>query len=216
MRVETRRLWPRRSLGQELPLGLSCDDEGLLLAGNCRLISAVLTPDGCKIYKARLLSEVNAVLSAGYGTRVNVSSAYPALERLARHMSLGDWTRATIAALHLGLPDLADQKAAHRVLAADQLLKTWNSDLHPRWPEHSSEGQGGRFRPKDGGDGFDALFQRVASDPELKDKLHRLYEIFKKKDMRWRHCVNSWLIRRTLNCRQCFARHSTRQSHCRN
>jgi hypothetical protein len=34
MSVQLFRLWPRRPLDGSLPLGLSCDDEGLLLAGN--------------------------------------------------------------------------------------------------------------------------------------------------------------------------------------
>lgn len=65
MHVEIRRLWPRRPRDGSLPLGLSCDSEGLLLAGNCRLITAALTAKGQKSYRVRPLAEVNAVLSAG-------------------------------------------------------------------------------------------------------------------------------------------------------
>jgi hypothetical protein len=68
-----------------------------------------------------------------------------------------NWTRATIAALHLRLPELADNMAASRVLEADALLKGFNPGVfdpskHPRWPAGSTEGHGGEFRPLDGGD----------------------------------------------------------------
>ena len=154
MHIEIHRLWPRRPRGGSLPLGLSCDSEGLLLAGNCRLISAALTPEGQIFFRARPAPEINAVLSAGYGTAVDISESHPRIERLAGYMSRGEWSRAALAALHLRLPELPDQAAARRVLEADRLLKlAWNSDLHPRWPAHSEEG-GGRFRPGDGSSGL--------------------------------------------------------------
>jgi hypothetical protein len=155
MHIEVHRLWPRRPRNGSLPLGLSCDSEGLLLAGNCRLIAAALTPEGHMFYRSRPPEEINAVLSAGYGVAVDIADAYPRIERLAQHMSRGEWTRATVAALNLRLPELPDQAAARRVLAADQFLKVaWNSDLHPRWPAHSEDSQGGRFRSDDGSDGL--------------------------------------------------------------
>jgi len=151
MHIDIHRLWPRRPRDGSLPLGLSCDSEGLLLAGNCRLISAALTPEGQIFFCARPAHEINAVLSAGYGTAVDISDSHPRIERLAGHMSRGEWFRATLAALHLRLPELPDQAAARRVLEADRLLKlTWNSDLHPRWPAHSEEGRGGEFSSTDG------------------------------------------------------------------
>jgi hypothetical protein len=50
MTVQVYRLWPRRPRDGSLPLGLSCDDEGLLLAGNCRLVRACLDRNGRKFY----------------------------------------------------------------------------------------------------------------------------------------------------------------------
>jgi len=148
MRIDVHRLWPRRPRDGSLPLGLSCDSEGLLLAGNCRLIAAALTPDGQVFFRARPAPEINAVLSAGYGTAVDISDGYPRIERLAGYMSRGEWFRAALAALNLRFPELPDQAAARRILEADRLLKlAWNSDLHPRWPAHSEEGRGGRFAP---------------------------------------------------------------------
>ena len=71
-------------------------------------------------------------------------------------MTRREWSLAKIAAVQLGLPDLSNQDAARRVLALDQLDK-WNSALHPRWPAHSTEGHGGTFRPRDGGDDVDLV-----------------------------------------------------------
>lgn len=52
MSVQFFRLWPRRPTDGSLPLGLSLDDEGLLLAGNCRLIEGCLDRDGHLFYRA--------------------------------------------------------------------------------------------------------------------------------------------------------------------
>lgn len=171
MHIEVRRLWPRRPRDGSLPLGLSCDSEGLLLAGNCRLIAAALTPDGQVFFRARPPDEINAVLSAGYGAAVDISDGYPKIERLAGYMSRGEWTRAVLAALNLRLPELPDQAAARRVLEADWLLKlAWNSDLHPRWPAHSQEGRGGEFSSTDGGD--NPSLAPAADDPTENIQVH--------------------------------------------
>jgi len=131
MDVRVQRLWPRRPGDGSLPLGLSCDDEGLLLAGNCRLIEAACDREGHRFYRPRASDEVSALLSVGYGIVIDASDLVPALDRIAQYMTRREWALAKIAAVQLGLPDLPDQRAARRVLALDQLDK-WNSDLHPR------------------------------------------------------------------------------------
>lgn len=173
MHIEVHRLWPRRPRDGSLPLGLSCDDEGLLLAGNCRLIAATLTPEGQIFYRARPSDEINAVLSAGYGATVDISGNYPAIERLAGYMSRGEWSRAALAALNLRWPEFSDQAAARRVLEADRLLKlAWNSDLHPRWAAHSGEGRGGEFRSGDD-DGDAAIPTGYKEDKNIRDGISR-------------------------------------------
>ena len=112
MHIQIVRLWPRRPGDGSRPLGLSCDDEGLLIAGNCRLIHAMLDREGHVSYAVRPREEINAVLSAGYGTPVDVGDTYPALVRIAGHMTRRDWFRASVAALHLRFPELQDQAAA--------------------------------------------------------------------------------------------------------
>lgn len=93
MNLQVYRLWPRRPPDGMLPLGLSCDDEGLLLAGNCRLIYAALNRHGALHYIARSLDEIRALLTVGYGRLIDVSELYPAIERLAEHMSRREWTQ---------------------------------------------------------------------------------------------------------------------------
>jgi hypothetical protein len=153
MSVQFFRLWPRRPPDGSLPLGLSCDNEGLLLAGNCRLIEAWLDRDGHVFYRARSISELNALLTAAYGEAIDAAAIYPAVQHIAKLMTERNWSRATLAALHLHLPELADTAAAARVLEADALLKVTGSfdpDKHPRWPKGSQEEHGGEFRPNDG------------------------------------------------------------------
>jgi hypothetical protein len=153
MTVQVYRLWPRLPPDGTLPIGLSCDDEGLLLAGNCRLIVACLDGDGRKFYRARTVGELNVILSAAYGERVDATSLHPALVQIAKCMTERNWTQATLSALHLRLPELADEAAATRALKADALLKvtaSFEPDKHPRWPKGSQAGHGGEFRPRNG------------------------------------------------------------------
>lgn len=132
MHVKTYRLWPRRPRDGNPPLGFSCDEEGLALAGACPLVAAETDRAGRKRYRARPLAEINALLSAGYGVAIDAADIYPALERIARYLTHGERTLAGIAALHLRLPDLPDVAAARKVTAADALLKDWDPAKHPR------------------------------------------------------------------------------------
>jgi len=77
-----------------LPLGLSLDDEGLLLAGNCRLIHACLDRAGYLFYRARPASQLSSLLSAAYGEPIDATPIYPAVERTAKFMTEHDWSRA--------------------------------------------------------------------------------------------------------------------------
>ena len=159
MGVQIHRLWPRRPRDGQLSLGLSCDEEGLCLASYHRLVTPALDREGRKLYRAQSLGEINAALSAGYGVSVNAASLYPAIKRIAEYMTRGEWTLATPAAVHLGLPELPDQAAAHRLLKTTTTV--WDSAKHPRWPARSIQGHGGQFRPADGADG--SLLVPVAS-----------------------------------------------------
>lgn len=155
MSVQFFRLWPRRPPDGSLPLGLSLDDEGLLLAGNCRLIEACLDRVGRLFYRTRSPAELSALLSTAYGQPVDTTAIHGAVERIAKLMTERNWSRARLAALHLRFPELADTSAAIRVLKTDALLKvsaSFDPLKHPRWPKGSQAGHGGEFRPSDGGD----------------------------------------------------------------
>jgi hypothetical protein len=160
MGVQTYRLWSRRPRDGQLSLGLSCDQEGLCLASYWRLVTAALDREGRRFYRAQPVGEINTALSAGYGVAVSAAPLYPAITRIADYMTRGEWTLATLAAVHLGLPELPDQAAAHRLLKVT--TTAWDPAKHPRWPAQSTEGHGGQFRPADdGSDG--SLLVPVAS-----------------------------------------------------
>jgi hypothetical protein len=105
MSVQFFRLWPRRPPDGSLPLGLSCDDEGLLLAGNCRLIQACLDRDGHLFYRARAASELNALLLAERQPRPGTRLQWPVLRRPRR----AKLSEASADRLIPGAPGLAHQ-----------------------------------------------------------------------------------------------------------
>jgi hypothetical protein len=147
MSVQFFRLWPRRPPDGSLPLGLSLDDEGLLLAGNCRLIEACLDREGHLFYRARSASELSAILTAAYGEPIDAVPFHPAVERIAELMTERSWSSAKLAALHLRWPELSDSAAATSVLRMDAFLKvtaSFDPLKHPRWPKGSD--RGGEFR----------------------------------------------------------------------
>jgi len=144
------RLWPRRSPDFAPPLGLCCDAEGLSLGPDSPLIHCTKDREGHPRYRARSLFEVNAILSVGYGREIDAWPIYRKLEQIAEWMTDGEWTKATLAALHLCLPELPGLVALARLQEAEAILTVWVPDLHPRWPVHSADEHGGEFRPSDG------------------------------------------------------------------
>ena len=149
MHIHVIRLWPRRPPDGAPPLGLCCDAEGLSLGPSSPLIRHMTDDDGRPLFRARSLFEINAVLSVGYGREIDASPFYRKLEQIAECMTDGEWTKASLAALHLRLPALPDRLALARLEEAEAILKVWVPDLHPRWPAHSEDEHGGRFRPQD-------------------------------------------------------------------
>jgi hypothetical protein len=98
----------------------------------------------------------NRDLSKRYGLPIDISPKMGSLAAMARALDRGDLVHASIAALHLQLPDppeLAKSPPAvpevielARNLKASGLLKAdWDPTKHPRWPAGSPGGIGGEF-----------------------------------------------------------------------
>ena len=116
-------LWDRRSRENGLPRGLSCDEQGIFLAGEMPFTRRGADARGRTSYVPRHFSEINFALSRGYGFRIDFSDRAELLRLAAEAMTAGDWTRATLATVHLKLPDLPDQAAVERLQKAVAVLK---------------------------------------------------------------------------------------------
>lgn len=103
------------------------------------------------------------------------------LATVASALNANDHCLARIAAVHLRLPNLADQSASDDMEAEDHFIKSANSastaqlgeiekaspddPKHPGWPAGTPGGRGGKFRPKDG--------SASALAEEIKDRISR-------------------------------------------
>jgi hypothetical protein len=129
-----RDIW-RLSEGGADNLGLTFTNNGLIL-GRTPLIER---RDGrCVVRES---SEIEWLLSHGYGRHVSVDRLMRGLATVASALNANDQGLAHIAAVHLRIPDLPDRAARDRMEAADVLIKyardeaagsNWNPELHPR------------------------------------------------------------------------------------
>jgi hypothetical protein len=129
-----RQIWSLSEGGDD-NLGLACTNDGLIL-GRTPLIEQ---RDGR--YVVRESSEIEWLLSHGYGRRLSVDRLMRGLATVASALNANDQGLARIAAVHLRVPDLPDRAARDRMEAADVLIKyardeaggrDWNPALHPR------------------------------------------------------------------------------------
>lgn len=134
-------LWQRKS--GAMMLGLSCDEEGIFLAGEYAVVTPITDATGRRLFRARSIAEINVALSAAYGRAVDFSDRMAGLRLAARYLTAGDWALAKIAAVHLRVPDLPDAAAVSRLRKAEELLR-FN-------PNHRPAGtpDGGQFAPSD-------------------------------------------------------------------
>jgi hypothetical protein len=111
-------------------LGLSCKESGLALAGVPLLRK---TPTGFAPWP---VSEINALMKGAYGCDIDASGLSAGFGAVAEALNRGHLGRATIAALHLRLPELNWDGAA-RIAKADNSLTHYNPDeprdWHGRW-----------------------------------------------------------------------------------
>jgi hypothetical protein len=116
------RLYPRRLPDGTAPLGLSCDEEGVLLGGGMPLVFREQDAAGKATYRERHVAEINFALSAAYGDQVDFGSRMELLRKIAEHLTVGNLAAARIAALHLRVPELPDAAAVNRLDKAERLL----------------------------------------------------------------------------------------------
>ncbi len=102
--------------------GISCDEDGVFLAGDIPIISPVDGGKGARVYRVRYFGEINFLLSAALGHGVDLSDRTSQLHLVARYMTEGKWTLAKIAAVQLRWPDLPDDIAVKRLRSAQAIL----------------------------------------------------------------------------------------------
>ena len=111
-------------------LGLSCKESGLALAGVPLLRK---TPTGFAPWP---VSEINALMKGAYGRDIDGSVLSAGIGAVAEALNRGHLGRATIAALHLRLPEL-NWNGAARIAKADNILTKYDPneprDWHGRW-----------------------------------------------------------------------------------
>ncbi|HEX3936260.1 MAG TPA: hypothetical protein VHX43_02050 [Xanthobacteraceae bacterium] len=109
-------------------LGLACDERGLVL-GRTPLIER---RDGS--FRVRDAGEIERLLSRAYGGALPLQRIMSGLARVANALNANDQCLASIAAVHLQIPDLPNHATRDDMEAADLLIKSgdWNPALHPR------------------------------------------------------------------------------------
>jgi len=120
-------------------LGLSCDEEGIFLAGDYALVTRITDATGRRLYCARPTAEINVALSAAYGWPVDFSDRMAGLRLAARYLTAGEGALAKMAAVQLRIPDLPDAATVSRLRKAEELLR-FNSNHYP-----AGTPEGGQF-----------------------------------------------------------------------
>jgi hypothetical protein len=142
----------RLSNGDRNSLGLSCTEDGLFL-GRTPLLER---RDGR--FSARTQSELERLLSRGFGIDATLDRVMPGLGAVASALNENELCRARIAAVHLRIPEVPDALARLDMEVEDALIKTeqhagallrgeWDPDKHPRTGTAPNPGW---FAPTDG------------------------------------------------------------------
>ncbi len=111
-----RRLVPRGGVG------LCCDEEGVAL-GPVPLIAASRDASGRRQYETRSTEEIVDALQLAFGQLPEdiVRRGVSGLGRIVKALAAGDYARAAIAAVQIGLPEIAPERMAK--LAQSSLCK---------------------------------------------------------------------------------------------
>lgn len=160
MPIADQHIW-RLSAGGDDNLGLSFTADGLVI-GRTPLFER---HDGC--FVPRRQTHLERLLSCGFGIEVKLDHVMPGLATVAAALNRRELCRASIAAVHLRIPDLPDPFARLEMETEDLLIKVearvnplvrgdWNPDEHPRTGASPNPGW---FAPKDDANGSDAPMQ---------------------------------------------------------
>lgn len=149
----------RHSHNHDLIRGLSCDEDGVFLAGDVPLICRGSTASSEPSYAPRPSSELEILLTAAYGDEWDFSAQVAGLQRVARYMNEEKWALAKIAAVHLRLPEISDDLALAKLVATEarylakscsscgqksnhksRAVAKWDVSAEPRVPAGASGG----------------------------------------------------------------------------
>jgi len=157
--------------------GVSCDADGAFV-GAIPLLNRLQKGDK-DAWHPRDCEELSEEISELYGLPVDISPKTGGLKAVANALNKGDVTRAQIATVLLGIPDVPplskDVRSRGRMIKLIRDLEwsgmlKWDSDEHPRWPAGTPDDKGGKkggkFAPKgEGGEtGASVTAQPHATD----------------------------------------------------
>jgi hypothetical protein len=123
--------------------GVSCDADGPAI-GPIRLLVRV-----AQGFEPRSCDELQSIFDAAFERPFDCADLTRGLDTVARALNDGDVARAMMATLFLHLPVLTENEAARARNALGMLKASPDDPKHPGWPKGTSDGRGGKFRPKD-------------------------------------------------------------------
>jgi len=130
------------SLAKRDPMskGLVCDEHGLTL-GPAQLIYSVRGAAGKRSFRVAKLQWLTDVFAVAYGPSFDTALTYrlSKLDTIAEALTEGRLTQATIAALHLRLPEL-NTKALERLTLLAKYSPDQPRDWHGRWTQDGDPG----------------------------------------------------------------------------
>ena len=100
-----------------LPLGISCDESGVFIAGDVPLVARSQEAGGQVTYQARPPQTLAALLARAYGADTDFSAHIVGLSRVAQYMTEGKWVLAKIAAVQLRLSNAPNAVALRKASA---------------------------------------------------------------------------------------------------
>jgi hypothetical protein len=109
----------RLAHNHDLMRGLSCDEDGVFLAGDVPLICRASTASTDPSYAPRPSSELEILLAAAYGDEWDFSTQIAGLQLVARYINEEKWALAKIASVHLRLSEISDDLGLAKLLATE-------------------------------------------------------------------------------------------------